>query len=174
MNLQGWGDLVTTTGYGDLYSTEGINRWYTMNFSGTSNATPIVAGAVASLQGAARASGRGALSPSTVRKLLSGTGTPQPFTNTHHIGPLPDLRQALTALTTNLIDGSEFFIRQAYRDELKREPDAGGSAYQDPELDPASPGYNGGLHYPLLHELPATPTESGRVFLVVEQLELGR
>ncbi|QRN99638.1 DUF4214 domain-containing protein [Archangium violaceum] len=172
VDLQGWGDSVTTTGYGDLYSTEGVNRWYTATFSGTSSSAPVVTGAVASIQGAARASGRGVLTPSTVLNLLSGTGTPQ-GSDPRHIGPLPDLRQALT---TNPIDRSEFFVRQTYLDVLKREPDAGGLAnnvsilqscngnatclasnrvaiarnilespenrQQDPDLNPASSGYN--------------------------------
>lgn len=172
VDLQGWGDSVTTTGYGKLYSAEGVNRWYTASFSGTSSAAPIVAGAVASLQGAARASGRGALTPSTVLNLLSGTGTPQ-ASSPRRIGPQPDLLQALM---TNPIDRSEFFVRHTYLDVLKREPDSGGFAYylnilqscngasaclasnrvaiaremlessenrqQDPELNPASPGYN--------------------------------
>ncbi|WP_375765005.1 DUF4214 domain-containing protein [Archangium gephyra] len=173
VDLQGWGDSVTTTGYGYLYSSEGVNRWYTSSFSGTSSASPIVTGAVASIQGAARASGAGVLSPSAVRNLLSGTGTPQPSTDTRHIGALPNLRQALT---TNPIDSSEFFIRQTYLDVVKREADSGGYSFylnflqscngdsaclasnrvaiargllesaenrqQDPELNPASSGYN--------------------------------
>jgi serine protease len=49
VDLQGYGDLVVTTGYGDL-QFYGENRTYTSVFSGTSSASPIVAGAIASIQ----------------------------------------------------------------------------------------------------------------------------
>ncbi|WP_224248227.1 immunoglobulin-like domain-containing protein [Hyalangium gracile] len=112
VDLQGWGDRVTTTGYGGLYSSEGVNRWYTGTFSGTSSATPIVAGAVASVQGASIAAGQGVLSPSAMRSLLLSTGTPQAGSN--HIGPLPNLRQALSALSiTNLWISPESPVRPA-------------------------------------------------------------
>ena len=48
VNLQGWGDCVTTTGYGGLYDG-GPKALYTDSFNGTSSATPVVTGAAASL-----------------------------------------------------------------------------------------------------------------------------
>ncbi|WP_257461688.1 DUF4214 domain-containing protein [Archangium lipolyticum] len=172
VDVHGWGDYVITLGYGDLFNGGSEDQLYTRYFSGTSSASAMVTGAVASVQGAALASGRGALSPSTMRYLLLGTGTPQ-ASDSRQIGPLPDLRQALL---TNPIDRSEFFIRQTYRDVLRREVDASGYGFylnllqscngnsaclaanrltiargllesaenrqQDPDLNPASPGYN--------------------------------
>jgi hypothetical protein len=94
VDLQGWGDSVVTAGKGDLYSSDGVNWYYTAVFNGTSSATAIVSGAVASLQGRSRrVTGGPILPPSKVKQLLVDTGTPQ--TGTKHIGPLPDLGGAL-------------------------------------------------------------------------------
>ena len=46
VDLQGWGDSVVTTGYGNLYNSDGPNWFYAFDFSDTSSATAIVAGAV--------------------------------------------------------------------------------------------------------------------------------
>ena len=94
--LQGWGDHVVTTGYGHLYNADGETRWYTDDFSGTSSATPIVAGAIASVQGRNRTLHGAPLSADAIRTLLLDTGTPQ--TGSKHVGPLPDLRRALESL----------------------------------------------------------------------------
>jgi serine protease len=93
VDLHGWGESVVTLGYGDL-SASGENQWYTASFGGTSSAAPMVAGSVASLQGAANAAGMGPLDPREVRALLTSTGTPQ-ASSTQQIGPLPNLRDAL-------------------------------------------------------------------------------
>jgi hypothetical protein len=49
VDCQGWGWEVTTAGYGDLQGGPSTpeDRWYTDRFSGTSSASPIVAGVVA-------------------------------------------------------------------------------------------------------------------------------
>ncbi|MCY1014192.1 S8 family peptidase [Pyxidicoccus sp. MSG2] len=94
VDVHGWGEQVVSMGYGDLFAS-GEDQYYTASFSGTSSASPIVTGAAASLQGVARASGRGALSPLTVRQILAETGTPQ-AASSQNIGRLPDLRQAIT------------------------------------------------------------------------------
>jgi subtilisin family serine protease len=100
VNVQGWGWHVTTLGYGDAQGgTADENRWYTHRFSGTSSASPIVTGAVAALQGAAKAKLGAPLTPAKVRSLLMSTGTPQvagpgvPLSQ--RIGPLPSLAAAL-------------------------------------------------------------------------------
>jgi serine protease len=95
VDVHSWGEKVVTLGYGDLAGAN-ENRAYTATFSGTSSAAPIVAGAVAALQGAALASGQGPVRPREMRELLRVTGTPQ--TGTRHIGPQPDLRRALPRL----------------------------------------------------------------------------
>ena len=97
-NLQGWGEDVVTTGYSDLYNSEGVNYWYTNTFAGTSSASPIVAGAVAVIEGVRFARGWPPLPPAAMRSLLVTTGTPQNFGPAGNIGPRPDLAQALLAM----------------------------------------------------------------------------
>jgi hypothetical protein len=101
VDVHGWGENVVTMGYGDLFSS-GEDQYYTSFFSGTSSASPIVTGAAASVQGAARASGRAALDSRAMRSLLAGTGTAQ-ANDARRIGPLPDLRRALTQLRTSCL-----------------------------------------------------------------------
>jgi hypothetical protein len=102
VNVQGWGWHVTTCGYGDAQGGADENKWYTLRFSGTSSASPIVTGAVACLQGAAKAKLGSPLPPATVRKILMATGTPQQagpgVPLTQHIGPLPNLSKAFGKL----------------------------------------------------------------------------
>lgn len=99
VNVQAWGWNVTTLGYGDAQGGASENIWYTLRFSGTSSASPIVTGAVACLQGRARAKNGAPLTPKRVRDILMSTGTPQragpgvPLTQ--HIGPQPNLVAAM-------------------------------------------------------------------------------
>lgn len=95
VDLQGWGEMVVTTGYGDLDSADGTNALYAGAFSGTSSATPIVAGAIAALQGAHRARFGGAvIGPLEMRALFQATGFAQTGIR-EHIGPLPNLEDAI-------------------------------------------------------------------------------
>src|SRR4029453_17067500 len=103
VDLQGWGDSVATTGWeGDLYRNPddptNPDFWYTGAFAGTSSAGAIVAGAVANLQGIAVAQLGTPLTSSQLRTLLVETGSPQLGNTAEHIGPRPDLRQAITQL----------------------------------------------------------------------------
>ncbi len=100
VNLQGWGEDVITTGYGTLYNAMGVNYYYTSSFSGTSSASPMVAGAVASCVGYWKVN----ISPTpppppNLRTHLVATGTPQVLPPAGNIGPRPDLFTALTTLT---------------------------------------------------------------------------
>ena len=88
VDLQGWGECVTTTGYGDLF-TGSTNSLYTSRFSGTSSASAIVAGAAAVLSSAIEAKTGKPTKPADVRRTLVASGTPQ--AGSAHIGPLPDL-----------------------------------------------------------------------------------
>ena len=97
VDVQGWGRKVATLDYGDLQACSGADRHYTGEFSGTSSASPIVAGAAVIVQGVARSRGR-LLTPSQVRDLLRSTGTPQAGDTSQQIGPRPDLERAITAL----------------------------------------------------------------------------
>jgi subtilisin family serine protease len=77
VNVQGWGFHVATLAYGDMQGDASENKWYTLRFSGTSSASPIVTGAVACLQGRAKAKNGAPLTPAKVRKILMQSGTPQ-------------------------------------------------------------------------------------------------
>jgi subtilisin family serine protease len=100
VNVQGWGWHVTTLGYGDAQGGTNPDHWYTLRFSGTSSASPIVTGAVACIQSYAKAKAGSPLAPATVRDILMKTGTPQVDDAPRapvgqKIGPLPDLARAL-------------------------------------------------------------------------------
>lgn len=99
VNVQGWGWHVTSLGYGDAQGGASENIWYTLRFSGTSSASPIVTGAVACIQGRAKAKIGAPLPPKKVRDILMKTGTPQQagpgVPLTQRIGPLPNLVKAM-------------------------------------------------------------------------------
>jgi serine protease len=99
LDVQGWGQSVTTLGTGDLFNGGGDeDQYYTAAFAGTSSATPIVTGAAASLIGVSLAAGQGVgyRSPKEIRSILATTGTPQtPNAQNAWIGPLPDLSHAI-------------------------------------------------------------------------------
>ena len=103
VDVQGWGRKVATLDYGDLQSCDGednayyTDRHYTNEFSGTSSASPIVAGAAVILQGIARERGS-VLAPAVLRDLLRRTGTPQAGNTREQIGPRPDLARAISDL----------------------------------------------------------------------------
>ena len=93
VDLNGWGLNVVTCAYGDLQDGE-ETEWYTAFFSGTSSASPIVTGAVASLQGMVEASFGFSLDANLARTILVATGTP--VGGDQQIGPRPDLEAAWT------------------------------------------------------------------------------
>jgi subtilisin family serine protease len=98
VDCQGWGRGVVTTGYGDLTPGAVENEFFTATFSGTSSASPIVTGAVAVMQGIAKAKNK-LLKPLEVRKMLRQTGTPQVASPiaplSQRIGNQPDLAQLI-------------------------------------------------------------------------------
>jgi hypothetical protein len=100
IDAQGWGREVTTCGYGDLQGGTNEDLWYTDTFSGTSSASPIVTGAIACIQGMARARGRAVLTPAQVRNCLRATGSLQQDAPgrpaTQRIGNRPDIRAFAT------------------------------------------------------------------------------
>jgi serine protease len=95
VDVQGWGECVYTTGYGDAWSEPDCE--YTSSFSGTSSATPIVAGACILIQSYAIRDLGGAMLPEEMRSLLIQTGQPQVNPSTGHIGPLPDAYAAISS-----------------------------------------------------------------------------
>ncbi|CAN5641961.1 hypothetical protein BH11MYX1_BH11MYX1_31850 [soil metagenome] len=103
VDVQGWGRLVATLDYGDLQSCKGADRTftdrhYTGTFSGTSSASPIVAGAAILVESYIRARTGSAMAPEQVRQLLRETGTPQAGNLNKQIGPRPDLARAFDRL----------------------------------------------------------------------------
>jgi serine protease len=94
VDLQGFGAGVLTSGYGEGIGTpEPKDRAYTSCFDGTSSASATVAGAVAALQGIARATRGAPLAPAAVRAALVATGLPQPDVS-EPIGPRPQVSAA--------------------------------------------------------------------------------
>jgi subtilisin family serine protease len=107
VDVQGWGRKVTTLEYGDLQSCKGADRkytdrHYTGEFSGTSSASPIVAGAAILVESYVRARLATPLSPLAVRTLLRATGTPQAGDAKKQIGPRPDLARAFDELAPRI------------------------------------------------------------------------
>jgi subtilisin family serine protease len=96
VDVQGWGNAVTTTGYGDAFPTLDVRERYTKGFSGTSSASPMVAGAAIAIQGVLKACGKSLLTPQQMRNLLVNTGAEQPAGG-GHIGPMPRVDAALRA-----------------------------------------------------------------------------
>lgn len=92
----GWGEAVTTSGYGDLSGTVDTD-FYTNAFSGTSSASPIIAGAAALVQSLHMNRAGYSLEPRAMRALLSDpeTGTRQGPKVPGHIGVMPDLQAIL-------------------------------------------------------------------------------
>ena len=94
VDVSAWGREVT---YLASFSPEGVvGDWYYEGGSGTSVSVPIVAGCLASLQGALKAAGRPLLTPATARDALRATGLPQRSTpgrpNTERVGNMVDLK----------------------------------------------------------------------------------
>lgn len=111
VNVQGWGELVTTTGYGDagLGDPSDLRQRYTDNFGGTSSASPTVVGAILAIQGVLKENAADPLAPYQMRQLLIDSGTAQ--TGIDHIGPLPNVPAALALLPPHIavtsINGGE-------------------------------------------------------------------
>jgi subtilisin family serine protease len=100
VDLQGWGSQVFTLGYGD-HTVVGADpdRAYTASFAGTSSATPIVAGAAALVQQAAKQRLGEPLPPEDLRDLLKRTGVAQGSDRrSRPIGALPDVKAAIEGL----------------------------------------------------------------------------
>ena len=113
VDVHGWGECVWTTGYGEGYKDPSgfsdQNKWYTGTFSGTSSASPIVAAAVANIQGIAKQAFGAPLKPIEVRQLLIDTGLPQLGDTIKHVGPLVNLHGAIDKLFAMQQGGGQKF-----------------------------------------------------------------
>ncbi|MEV8527686.1 S8 family peptidase [Streptomyces sp. NPDC052000] len=124
LDAQGWGRETTTTGGfwdrpGDLQGGTEEIAWYTDAFSGTSAASPIVAGALASLQGMLKALGQPPMSPERARAILRSTGAPQQDAPgrpaSQRIGDRPDIKAAVARLLPSTVGTGQ---AERYWDEL--------------------------------------------------------
>ncbi|MFE8000831.1 S8 family peptidase, partial [Bacillus cereus] len=97
VDVYGWGNAVDTT---DAKPSEFTTNLYTSSFSGTSSASPIIAGAAASIQGIAKNNKGKVYTPSQLRNILSdpSTGTKSNDPISDKIGVLPDLKAILSKL----------------------------------------------------------------------------
>lgn len=107
VDVQGWGEEVTTVGYGNLQGGTNEDLWYTDSFNGTSSASPVVVGALGCVQGNRRARSLAPLTPAQARQQLRTTGSPQQDAPgrpaTQRIGNRPNLRQLIPGGTKSII-----------------------------------------------------------------------
>jgi serine protease len=97
IDVQSHGGCVWSTGGEGGGTNANLSISYTGNFSGTSSAAAIVAGAVASLASVSEVNGD-ALAPNELRALLRATGVAQDTTlDERRIGPQPDLQAAISS-----------------------------------------------------------------------------
>ncbi|HEV8284478.1 MAG TPA: S8 family serine peptidase [Chitinophagaceae bacterium] len=97
VNCYAWGEKVVTVGNYPRSSGIVINT-YTRNFSGTSSASAIIAGAAIAVQSIAAALGKPRLSPLQMRKIFSNELFGTPSKNGHaidKIGVMPDLKKII-------------------------------------------------------------------------------
>jgi hypothetical protein len=104
IDCQGFGSGVATTGYGDLFNPGDVNQLYTVSFSGTSSASPIVTGCAAVVQNLCQQLFGLTIDPLTLRGILSFYGTPQVPPLSRRIGVLPDLKQIIDVLYRVVFD----------------------------------------------------------------------
>jgi serine protease len=98
VDVQGWGNNVTTLGYGDLARVNGTGdarQFYTDVFGGTSSSTPMVAAASAVVQGVVKNLTGKYIDSAGMREHLRASGVAQPVNAVRKIGPLPNLRAAV-------------------------------------------------------------------------------
>jgi len=97
-----WGQNIDTCDS----DSGGATNMYTSSFSGTSGASPIIAGAALAVQGVAEASLGYRFSPLQLRAILSDPtfGTPPSNTETTHIGVMPNLRAIIDNMLSLALD----------------------------------------------------------------------
>lgn len=113
VDVYGWGNAVDTT---DAKPREFMTNLYTSSFGGTSSASPIIAGAAASIQGIVKNNQGKVYTPSQLRDILSdsSTGTKSNDPASDKIGVLPDLKAIVSKLgfSPNLSNDSSIVFRE--------------------------------------------------------------
>ncbi|TKH30707.1 hypothetical protein FC698_29525, partial [Bacillus cereus] len=115
LDVYGWGENVDTTSANPSQNTTNL---YTSTFSGTSSASPIIAGAATSIQGIAKEHRGSPYTPAELRNILSNpnTGTKSQDPLNDRIGVLPDLKSILDNLgfnsdipnSSSILEGNQF------------------------------------------------------------------
>lgn len=93
LDCQAWGQSVVAAGYGDLWGS--TRRSYTAKFLGTSSAGPLVAAAVAAIQGRSLYKFGRFVPPLVLRRIFASYGIAQAVAqdarSAERIGPMPSL-----------------------------------------------------------------------------------
>ena len=102
VDLQGWGSEVATTGYGGSHQNPDAptdpDFWYTGGLA--VRRVPHQSWQVRlQTYKALRLTSQGTVTPLQIRTLLVETGSPQLGNTAEHIGPRPELREAIAQLT---------------------------------------------------------------------------
>lgn len=90
VDVYGWAESVDTTDTDRYTGTE--NALYTGWFSGTSSASPIIAGAAAAVQGISSAARGSKFAPLELRTILATNGTPSADPAYDRVGVMPNLK----------------------------------------------------------------------------------
>ena len=98
IDVHAWGDSIVSTGYGDLWfdiaNSSDVTRWYTAFFSGTSGASPMIAGCIVAIQSIRKHENRPLLNAQDMLKLLK-KGASRQIDPSNNIGPRPNMRAIL-------------------------------------------------------------------------------
>lgn len=140
VHLKAWGTNVASCGYGDLSAVDGDPyRSYSVNFGGTSAATPQIAGMVACLQGLSKQFFGIPLMPEQIRGAMGAPGTPPPLPaprlfggfesnncnldvdpdiGPHMIGPYPDAAGNFGSASSTILNQSFIFGQSPNIDDI--------------------------------------------------------
>ncbi|MEB8943015.1 S8 family serine peptidase [Bacillus cereus] len=148
VDVYGWGNAVDTT---DAKPSEFITNLYTSSFAGTSSASPIIAGAAASIQGIAKNNQGRVYTPRQLRDILSdsSTGTKSNDPTSDKIGVLPDLKAILSKLgfSPNLGNNSSIVFPEE-QEINKGNKGNEGSTITFPKEDTANSGEDSSFIFP--------------------------
>ncbi|PHE93465.1 peptidase S8 [Bacillus wiedmannii] len=145
VDVYGWGNAVDTT---DAKPSKFITNLYTSSFAGTSSASPIIAGAAASIQGIVKNNQGRVYTPRQLRDILSdsSTGTKSNDPSSDKIGVLPDLKAILSKLgfSPNLSNDSSIVFPEEQEINKGNE----GSTITFPKEDSANSEGNSSFIFP--------------------------